>query len=106
MAFWSPTDQRTQTTFQTCYALVTPESGPSAPLRDDGLSRTCWCRLTDVISTITDVGRYLLHALAVQNGDLLGEGAGQLLVDGPGQETAAALKGDSSVPQRVCGGSD
>ena len=57
--------------------------------------------LTNVVSTITNVGRYFLHTLAVQNSNLLGEGTGQLLVDGPGQQVTATLTMDSGAPQRV-----
>lgn len=41
------------------------------------------CRLlTNVVSTITDVGRYFVHTLAIQKCHLLSERTGQLLVDG------------------------
>jgi len=46
--------------------------------------RTCACvLLTDVVSTVADVGRYLVHTLAIQNCQLLCESTGQLLIDGP-----------------------
>lgn len=39
--------------------------------------------LTNVVSTVADVGRYLIHALAIKNCQLLSERTGQLLIDGP-----------------------
>ena len=38
--------------------------------------------LTNVVSTITDVGRNLVHPLTIQKCHLLSECTGQLLIDG------------------------
>lgn len=40
---------------------------------------------TDVVSAVADVGGDLVHPLAVQHRQLLGERTGQLLIDGPGR---------------------
>lgn len=48
--------------------------------------RTAQPLLTNVICTVADVWRNLLHTLVVQHGLLFREGAGQLLIDGPARE--------------------
>lgn len=42
--------------------------------------------LTNVVSTVADVGGYLVHTLAIQHCQLLSESTGQLLIDGPGKK--------------------
>lgn len=39
--------------------------------------------LTNIVSAVANVGRYLVYTLAVQNCQVLSEGTGQLLINGP-----------------------
>lgn len=47
------------------------------------LRRTTTAMLTNIVSAVANVGRYLVYTLAVQNCQVLSEGTGQLLINGP-----------------------
>lgn len=78
MAFWSP-EVLIKRVGQREHKVSTEMSDASgeAPERLQ--------RLTDVVSTVADVGRYLVHTLTIQNRQVLGECTGQFLINGPNQ---------------------
>lgn len=47
------------------------------------LRRTTIAMLTNIVSAVANVGRYLVYTLTVQNCQVLSEGTGQLLINGP-----------------------
>lgn len=109
MAFWSPKFQRIQTFHDAEMNLSCTDfqhrfhyfqSHHHSFLRVHvGKRDVCVAQaalLTNVVSTVTNVGRYFVNALAVQNGAFLSEGAGQLLVDGPGKQITALLNTHAS----------
>lgn len=55
--------------------------------------------LTNIVSAVANVGRYLVYTLAVQNCQVLSEGTGQLLINGP-DKTKVFISGLKKVKEK------
>lgn len=55
--------------------------------------------LTNIVSAVANVGRYLVYTLAVQNCQVLSEGTGQLLINGP-DKTKVFISGLKKVEEK------
>lgn len=63
------------------------------------LRRTTTAMLTNIVSAVANVGRYLVYTLAVQNCQVLSEGTGQLLINGP-DKTKVFISGFKKKSER------